>query len=80
MYLIYYLNLFYYYSLSSFNNLCSHIKLQSYDAIKLNITEIIEINLKDIQLICENHNLVLIISFGVRWLERKMGSNESLGN
>ena len=63
MYLIYYLNLFYYYSLSSFNNLCSHIKLQSYDAIKLNITEIIEINLKDIQLICENHNLVLIISF-----------------
>ena len=31
-------------------------------------------------LIFEYLVLVLIISFAVRWLERKMGSNESLGN
>lgn len=63
MYLIYNISIFDYYSYNHFNNLCSHIKLLLYNAVKIIFNDIIKYNIEDIINICKNNNIELIVSF-----------------
>lgn len=63
MYFIYNIYLLDYYTRDHFNNLCCHIKILLYDAIKVTFNDIVKFNINDIISICKNNNLDLFISF-----------------
>jgi len=61
--MIYFLKVLDYYSYNAFNNLCSYIKLQSYDSLKITFSELVKDNLMNIQEVCNDIGIDLIISF-----------------
>jgi len=63
MKITYYLKVLDYYSYNAFNNLCSYIKLQSYDSLKITFSELVKDNLQSIQKVCKDIEINLIISF-----------------